>query len=262
MSIFTNTLFDIPVPEFFQVLGEEAEKAARVVIDPIVQFVNTAGCGYIEVLEIPNDGVWRKFFTSIVNNKNDELDDLLETEDPNTIGPNGLTPLHMAVMSDNRYAVQALLLHQADLEAKHHKGETALHIAARMGNDTMLKLLLTVCADIDAQDNSGDTALHKAAVNGDLNVIATLISHDADIDKLNSKNQSPYFLACFNGNINEAQYLRDMGANPQLCDNSGNAPDAIVGTASPLAYLSYLTSATLRDRVLILTYDNDKEIIE
>jgi len=262
MSIFTNTLFDIPLPEFFQVLGEEAEKAAKVVIDPIVQFVNTAGCGYIEILEIPHEGLWRNFFTSIVYNKNDELDDLLETEDPNTIGPNGLIPLHIAVMSDNRFAVQLLLGYQADIEAKHDKGETALHIAARMENDTMVKLLLTVGADVNAQDNFGDTALHKAAVNGDLNIIATLISHNAEIDKLNAKNQSPYFLACFNGNINEAQYLRDMGSDPQLSDNDGNTPDAIVGTSSPLAYLSYLTSAALRDRVLTIDYVSDQKNIE
>jgi len=77
------------------------------------------------------------------------------------IPASGATPLHLAVLADQREVVQYLVEQGADLKAKAKDthGGTPLHWAAALGRVEMARLLIEAGADVNALDNHGFTPL-------------------------------------------------------------------------------------------------------
>jgi ankyrin repeat protein len=84
------------------------------------------------------------------------------------------TPLLDAAMHGFREAVEALLDHGADLQAKNCSHFTALHWAAWGGHTEVVKVLLARGADPYYQDDSGYDALHWAEYWGHQDVVRLL----------------------------------------------------------------------------------------
>lgn len=93
-------------------------------------------------------------------------------------GPDGLTPLMLAVMrsatvtSDqdeeaNAHFIEDLITRGADINNRTEtRGETALHLAARFNLPVAARKLLEYSSNTNAEDNMGETPLH-AAVRAD-----------------------------------------------------------------------------------------------
>src|SRR3982074_1473844 len=62
------------------------------------------------------------------------------------------TPLHNAVLSDNRVAIQFLIDHHANLEPVDEDGQTPLSFAADKGKTEAAKLLIAAGANVNTKD--------------------------------------------------------------------------------------------------------------
>mmetsp|Transcript_6726 Transcript_6726/g.8336 ORF Transcript_6726/g.8336 Transcript_6726/m.8336 type:complete len:141 (+) Transcript_6726:1288-1710(+) len=97
----------------------------------------------------------------------------------NTRNEDGATPLHLAVLSFQRYLVQLLIRFQADTNATTHELHTPLHYAARCGDIEIVSDLIRADADIYARDYEGCTPLHLAAEGGHVEIAELLLRHGA-----------------------------------------------------------------------------------
>ena len=77
----------------------------------------------------------------------------------------GATPLHMAVLSDQREIAQFLIKKNANInaQAKDEHGGTPLHWAAVLGRIEMARRLIDARADVNVKDNNGYTPLDWTA---------------------------------------------------------------------------------------------------
>lgn len=93
-----------------------------------------------------------------------ELVDMLITAgaDPNLPGPNGATPLHVAVLSHRTDMVQRLLNFGADPDQPDAQGDTPLHTAVREQHMPAVRLLVEAGANLEARNNAFRTPLALA----------------------------------------------------------------------------------------------------
>ncbi|KAL9045644.1 MAG: hypothetical protein Q9214_001346, partial [Letrouitia sp. 1 TL-2023] len=95
------------------------------------------------------------------------------------------TPLHLAAICDNLYALKILLNKGADLYRYDQKGLMALHMAVIGRSISVIEFLLDnenckVAVDIkDTKD--GETALHKAVARGYEDCVMLLLDRGADV---------------------------------------------------------------------------------
>ncbi len=109
--------------------------------------------------------------------------------DVNAKDGNGQTALYWATTGGHTDVMQTLLAHGADVNAKNISGQTALEVAAQLGHNDVVKTLLARGADVNAQDEFGYTALEVAAQFGHNDVVKTLLAHGADV---HAKDKSGY----------------------------------------------------------------------
>lgn len=71
-------------------------------------------------------------------------------------------------------AVQVLLKHSADVNARDKNWQTPLHIAAANKAVRCAEALVPLLSNVNVSDRAGRTALHHAAFSGHLEVISSL----------------------------------------------------------------------------------------
>lgn len=114
--------------------------------------------------------------------------------DPNARTSTGsITALHRAVEQNQLDVIQLLIERGADINAETSDGTTPLVLAATMGRESVIRLLHAHGAALDHRTQSGSTAL-------------SLVAHSVPI--------SP----------NIVRLLMELGANPNIPDNSGRTP--------------------------------------
>jgi len=160
----------------------------------------------------------------------------------NEVGPDGLTPLHLAAQKGSLVICKTLLRHGADLEARDPQGHTPLvkaliarntllanylakqgakldanailHETARLGaaDRDVIDFLIKQGASVDQQDEEGDTPLHNA-IQHDRRVVAKyLIIRGADLSLANKAGQTPLSLAIALKRTDIERMLRQLGA--------------------------------------------------
>jgi len=94
--------------------------------------------------------------------------------------PDGTTPLHWAVRSDDLKQVQALLKNGAHVNAANRYGITPLALAVENANPVIADLLLKAGADAKASLPGGQTILMTAARTGNAEIVKSLLARGAD----------------------------------------------------------------------------------
>jgi ankyrin repeat protein len=84
-----------------------------------------------------------------------------------------------------QYAVELLVQHGADVNAKDNRNRTPLIWASQSGHVQVVVEFLVHGADIETKDNMGSTALHFACSRGHVTVVQALLSSGADIFAVN-----------------------------------------------------------------------------
>ena len=149
------------------------------------------------------------------------IDVLLDADaNPNSADTDGDTCLHNAVsVHCNTDTLQAIIDHEADVNATNKHNWTALMMACVSGNVGAMNVLLNAGAKPNMIDGDGDTCLHNAIRKGcSKDVLQTLIDHDVDVNVTNKYGQTALFPACQKGNVDVINFLLDAGSKPNITD--------------------------------------------
>ena len=139
----------------------------------------------------------------------EEVSDCLEAgANPNAGSEDGITPFHLAAISNaNPAVITALLEAGADINAQGKLGLTALHTALLNlnTNPVVMTTLLDAGVDINAQNKNGYTPLHTAVLSWNPNpaVITTLLEAGADPKVRDKEGKTPSDHAKTNESLKE-----------------------------------------------------------
>jgi ankyrin repeat protein len=128
--------------------------------------------------------------------------------------PDGTTPLHWAVRSDDLKQVQTLLKGGANVNASNRYGITPLYLAAENGDAAMVDTLLKAGADAKATLPGGQTILMTASHTGNADAVKLLASHGADPNAAESSyGETALMWAAAENHPGAAAMLIEFGAN-------------------------------------------------
>jgi ankyrin repeat protein len=144
--------------------------------------------------------------------------------DVNAVDHNGRTLLHWGTIDGDFEAIQILVSHGADVNAKCCLGNTALHWIAclwfDMGNH-LTRYLVSKGADVNAKNKRGLTPLHYAAFYARLESVKFLVSAGAKINAQNNKfKYTPLHFAVRDVDI--TKFLVSSGADIHARNNWGH----------------------------------------
>lgn len=139
--------------------------------------------------------------------------------DPNERDDKGQVPLFVALRSESRQVVAALLANpRTEIDAVNPHGETPVMMAALRGDLALTKQLLERGARIARE---GWTPLHYAASGPDPKVVELLLERGAPIDARSPNGTTPLMMAARYGAIDAADLLARRGADRSLRNDRG-----------------------------------------
>lgn len=144
----------------------------------------------------------------------------------------GWTPLHLAVLHEQKEAIRTLIKLGADVNAKNKEAETPLWIAiSELKKPDIAELLLDLGAKINSRrgDLLGMTPLDWAAFDGKLEMVKMLLKRGANPNAGKGTTRSAPIQQCANnGNIEILKALLEAGADV----NATHAGDGALGSAA------------------------------
>jgi len=123
------------------------------------------------------------------------------------------TLLHVAVASNLKSIVTALLESATPLEATDAGGNTALHDAARWGRKEIVRMLLNAGADINARTDAQGTPLEHAGAGGRAEVVKLLLDNGAEVNQETGDSGNALQSAALEGRWGTVKLLLDYGAD-------------------------------------------------
>jgi len=138
------------------------------------------------------------------------------------LGPDGLAPLHWALMCNALGPTTMLLDLGAPAGLRSADGVTPLMIAVELGSREKADLLLELGVEVNAQDDRGYAALHRAAEMGNAELVELLLRHGAS-PAIEAQGQTPRALAEARGENAVVALLRDHGTR---ASRTPPAPDS------------------------------------
>ncbi len=157
-------------------------------------------------------GAYDDYFHAIKTDDTRTLTTLLfRGMDPNTVSPDGLPGLVLAVR-DGSLKAAGLLLSQnkTQIDARSPQDESALMMAALNGHEELVKALIAKGADVN---KTGWTPLHYAATKGHSSIIKVLLEKSAYIDAESPNKSTPLMMAAMYGTFEAVKLLIDEGAD-------------------------------------------------
>jgi ankyrin repeat protein len=143
----------------------------------------------------------------------------------------GFTPLHLAVLHQQKEAIRALVKLGADIEAKNNEGERPLWAAVSKPTDPdIVELLLDLGAKVNSRKRDlSMTALDWASFDGNLKMVLVLLKRGANPNAGSGKNRSAPIQQCaHNGSVEILNALLKAGADVNAVDADWTA----LGTAA------------------------------
>jgi len=107
------------------------------------------------------------------------LDGVRDVDQPE---PDGMTPLHYAVLNNDLAVTQALLRAGADVNARTRYEVSPIYLAAQNGSAELTRLLLDNGANANEVYREGERVLHTAARTGNPDTVKVLLDAGAEID--------------------------------------------------------------------------------
>lgn len=139
--------------------------------------------------------------------------------DPNTVNPEGVPALMLAVRVPSLKVAELLVAHpKTKVEVRNDKDESVLMLAALKGHLGLVQKLVEMDADVN---KPGWTPLHYAASGGHVPVIAHLLEHSAYIDAESPNGTTPLMMAAMYGSPEAVKALIQAGADPTLKNQLG-----------------------------------------
>ena len=139
--------------------------------------------------------------------KNDQ--DIVNTKDEE-----GLTPLHLGVISGNTAAVKLFIRNNADLDSLDREGHSAVHWAVVCSQAEILKTLCESGAHTDTPDNQGAYPLHYAtSAQDNTEILETFLEYHEDLNVTDKDGRTPLMWAASCGATSCVAVLLSRGAD-------------------------------------------------
>jgi uncharacterized protein len=165
-------------------------------------------------------GSYEDYFKAVQNDDIRTVQALLQRGfDPNTVNPNGVPALMIAVREPSPKV--ALLLAgwpKVNTEVRNDKDESVLMLAALKGYLPLVKKLVDNDADVN---KTGWTPLHYAATAGHVAVIDFLLENSAYIDAESPNGTTPLMMAAMYGSPEAVKVLIQAGADLHIKNQLG-----------------------------------------
>lgn len=139
--------------------------------------------------------------------------------DPNTVNPDGVTGLMLAVREPSLKVAELLAgWPKVKTEVRNDKDESVLMLAALKGYLSLVKKLVEHDADVN---KTGWTPLHYAASSGQVVVIEFLLDNSAYIDAESPNGSTPLMMAAMYGSPEAVKVLIQAGADLNIKNQLG-----------------------------------------
>lgn len=178
---------------------------------------------FIGILLMPlwgQAGSYEDFFKAVQSDDVRTVQGLLQRGfDPNTVNPDGVPALMMAVRGASLKVAELLAAYpRTKTEVRNGKDESVLMLAALKGYLPLVQKLVDNDADVN---KTGWTPLHYAASGGHVPVIAHLLDHSAYIDAESPNGTTPLMMAAMYGSPEAVKHLIQAGADLRLKNQLG-----------------------------------------
>lgn len=176
--------------------------------------------GFIFLNGIVHAGSYEDFFKAVQMDDVRTVQSLLQRGfDPNTVNPQGVPALMLAVKEPSLKVAQLLATWpKVKTEVRNENDESALMLAALKGHVALVKLLVENDADVN---KPGWTPLHYAATAGNVPIIELLLDNSAYIDAESPNGSTPLMMAAMYGTPESVKVLIQAGADLNLKNQLG-----------------------------------------
>lgn len=168
---------------------------------------------------------------------------VIKGADVNNMEGNVATPLHYAVASGSRLAVEILLLLGALPDKYDVYGNTPLISAVRSNDLEMSELLIRYGAPVSQTDRFGSTPLHHAVALGYFYIADMLLYYDAPLEARDVEGNTPLLAGVSFGYYDICDLLLQNGADPNVADKKGFTPLMVAAQNGDTLILRMLTDA-------------------
>jgi len=184
-------------------------------VKPINYFKSIVYLVVLTGFSFANAGSYDDFFSAIKSDNDFALSTLLQRGfDPNTVNPQGVHGLMLAIKEPSPKAARVLIgWPKTQVEVRNAADESPLMLAALAGDVDVCRLLIARDADVN---KTGWAPLHYAATNGHLDVMRLLLEENAFIDAASPNGTTPLMMAAHYGNAAAVKLLLEAGADPSL----------------------------------------------
>jgi ankyrin repeat protein len=128
-----------------------------------------------------------------------------------------VTPVRVAVQTNNTAAVKTLLEFSASTAAVHDGGDSLLGYAVMLGNADIVEVILSQCkqlaVELNARNADLHTVLHEAALFNRTEAAAVLLRFGAAVDAHAAYGTTPLMVAAEHARSDFVQLLLDAGAD-------------------------------------------------
>ena len=169
---------------------------------------------------VAHAGAYEDFFQAIKQDDALVVQSLLQRGfDPNTIDPNKVHGLYLALREPSPKVAQVLLkAPQIDVNHLTEQGESPLMMAVFKGQIELTQQLIKQGADVN---KTGWTPLHYAATAGNTQLVKMLLENYAYIDAESPNKTTPLMMAAHYGTPGAVKLLLEEGADVSLKNDLG-----------------------------------------
>ena len=176
--------------------------------------------GFLTAQLIASAGSYADFFKAVQFDDVKTVRALLQRGfDPNTVNPEGIPALMLAVRESSLKVAQLLASWpKVKTEVRNDKDESVLMLSALKGYLSLVKQLVENDADVN---KTGWTPLHYAASGGHVSVIEFLLENSAYIDAESPNGSTPLMMAAMYGSPESVKVLIQAGADLNIKNQLG-----------------------------------------
>ncbi len=174
----------------------------------------------LNICSLAHAGSYEDFFIAIKQDNPSSAAVLLNRGfDPNTLDPEGLPGLYLALREGSLKVARSLIdWPKTNVEIRTAQDESPLMMAALKGHLELCKRLIARDADVN---KPGWAPLHYAATGGHLAIMELLLEHHAFIDAQSPNGTTPLMMAAHYGTPAAVNLLLEAGADTSMRNQLG-----------------------------------------